>query len=151
MNRNKKSCIGNLFYVSPAADVLMYYDRIESEMKDWRIPPILLSFTPSKLENSCCVSISTILILLVLYKHQASSFRCEGKFSISKKCSCNHYDKNRRPMIFNDFFTESPRVSSCNCFDFSSTRLEESSFLLFVGSIFLFSVDFFVDLRFDNE
>ena len=45
-------------------------------------------------------------------------------------------------MSANDFFTESPHVSPCNCFDSFSTRLDEPSFALTFGSIF-----FFWDLR----
>ena len=93
VNRNKKSCIGNLFYVSIAV-ILMHCDRIESEMKGKKIiPDSSMSFTPSKLANSCCVSISAILILLFFFENQASSFGCEEMFSIWKKRSCKDYDK----------------------------------------------------------
>ena len=49
------------------------------------------------------------------------------------------------PMIVDGLFGEPLSVSSCDCSDSSSTRLNESPFAF--GSIFLFSVDFLV-LRF---
>ena len=61
--------------------------------------------------------------------------------------------KNIIPMIIDGFFRESPGVSPCNCFNFSSTRLDESSFSLFFGSIFLVfcKVSCIEILRFESE
>ena len=110
-------------------------------MKSWILHPLFLGSTPSKWANSCFVSRSTILILFSHCEHQASSFGCEEMLSISKKGSCQWlWQQYITPMIVNDFFRESPGVSPCNCFDFSSTRLNESSFWLLVGSIFLITL-----------
>ena len=46
------------------------------------------------------------------------------------------------PRIVSDFSRETPCVSPCNCFDFSSTRLDESSFSLCFGSISCFLLAF---------
>ena len=93
----------------------------------------MVSFTPSKLAYSCLVLSSAILILLFLYEDQASSFGCEGMFSISKKGSCQwQWRKVAKreevlPMLLIDFFVKSLWASTLNRFDSSSTILDECS------------------------
>ena len=67
--------------------------EFQSEMKSWKILLGLLSFTPSKLANSCCVSSSTILILFFSDEDQTSSFVFELMPSILKKSHVNDYDE----------------------------------------------------------
>ena len=55
--------------------------------------------------------------------------------------------KNIIPVTADGLLGEPLCVSPCGCL---STRLDESSFSLFVGSIFLFSVDFLV-LRIESK
>ena len=52
-------------------------------------------------------------------------------------------------MIAGGLFRDLPCGLPSDCFDFFWTRLDESTFAF--GSIFLFSVDFFIALRFENE
>ena len=137
VNRNKKSCSGNLFYMIPGNTFDELWASLNQKWKSWNIPPVPLSFTPSKLANSCCVSISTILILFFPCEHQASSFGFEGMFSIQKRVHIMIMAKNRILVTTDDLFSELLCVSPCNWFDFSSTRLGEPSFSLFFGSIFL--------------
>ena len=87
LNWNKKSCVGDLFHMSPLNTLNELWANLNQKWKSWKIPQVLLSFTPLKLANSCCVSISTILILFSHCEHQASSFGCEEMLSISKKGS----------------------------------------------------------------
>ena len=64
----------------------------------------------------------------------------EGCFLFQKMVHVMITTKNIIPMIVDGLFGEPLCVSSCNCFDSSSTRFDESPFSLFFGSIFLPSV-----------
>ena len=71
-------------------ETLMYCDRIRIRNERGELLlPTLLSFTPSKLANSCFVSSSAILILLLVCEHQASSFGFEGMLSIEQTIQVN--------------------------------------------------------------
>ena len=114
----------------------------EFGIKDWKIPPSSPTCTPLNFANSCFVSSSIILILLLWYELQASSFSCEGMFSISKRTHVMITPKNIIPIIADGLFREPPCVSPSDWFGFFWTRLDESTFFWFFESIFLFSVDF---------